>query len=94
MPYRKRHRGTTTQRGYGASHVAALKRHRAAFVPGQPCAYCGQPIWDLAYADLAHTPDRQAYEGLQHRACNRREGAVRGNRMRRLAKGWASARRW
>ena len=43
--------------------------------------------WPLAvarrYIDLPHADDRSGYlPGLAHRYCNRRDGAVRGNRMR------------
>ena len=31
---------------------------------------------------LAHTPDRTAYEGLQHESCNESEAATRGNQAR------------
>ena len=104
MPYRKRHRGTTAQRGYGNEHVKLRKQLLAAWRPGDLCARCGRPIWQLHAYDarggrisaihLAHTPDRSGYEGLQHARCNTSEGASRGNRQRAVAKGWASARRW
>ena len=68
---RDQRRGTTAQRGYGAAHQAERERQLAAFVPGQPCARCGQPITSKADADLGHTDDRQAYHGLEHRQCNR-----------------------
>ena len=104
MAARVRWRGTTTQRGYGTIHVHALKAARAAWYPGQPCAQCGRPIWQLwhidsagrriSLVDLGHTPDRSGYIGLCHRYCNRAEGASRGNRMRQAAVAMASARRW
>ena len=104
VAYRKRHRGTTTERGYGCAHIHKLNAARTAWYPGQPCAQCGQPMWHMwAYdargrricvLDLGHTPDRTGYIGLCHRYCNRAEGAMRGNRMRGQAKGWAQSRRW
>ena len=104
MPYRKRHRGTTAQRGYGASHVRIQKAALAAWQPGDLCTRCGLPMWHrwaydtrgarISAIHLAHTPDRSGYEGLQHARCNASEGASRGNRQRAVAKGWASARRW
>src|SRR5215472_7037616 len=104
MAARVRWQGSTTQRGYGWDHVKERARQIALWQPGQPCTRCGQPIWHLSVmtvtghristVDLAHTPDRTAYEGLQHRRCNRAEGATRGNLLRNAAKGWASARNW
>ena len=81
---RKRWRGTTTQRGYGADHQALRRQLLAQFTPGQPCARCGQPMWTKAHIDLGHTADRSAYTGLEHRRCNRADGARRGNKRR----GW------
>lgn len=92
MAYRQRHRGTTQQRGYGTEHQRLRKRLLERWRPGDPCTRCGRAMWDRRYIDLAHTPDRTAYEGLQHRACNRGEGASRGNRMRGMV--WRHARRW
>ena len=34
MPYRKRHRGTTAQRGYGNEHVKLRKQLLAEWRPG------------------------------------------------------------
>jgi hypothetical protein len=49
----------------------------------------------ISLVDLGHNADRTAWTGLEHRRCNRGEGASRGNRIRRpAAYGWASARRW
>lgn len=89
MAARIRWAGTTTQRGYGHQHQAERKRRLAAYRPGDLCAHCGKPMtyWPLPvarrYIDLPHTSDRTRYmPGLAHRACNRRDGAVRGNKMR------------
>jgi len=69
-------RGTTSQRGYGPAHQRARAEAVAAFEPGQPCARCGQPVWDADDADLGHTDDRTGYRGLEHAGpCNRRAGA-------------------
>jgi hypothetical protein len=104
MAARVRWRGTTAQRGYGTSHQRERRRLLALWRPGQPCARCGQPIWVLSVTtargprvsvvDLGHTPGRDAYTGLEHRWCNRAEGATRGNQSRGQAKRWAAARIW
>ena len=66
-------RGTTAQRGYGTAH----QRTRAQLLDqlkqdGQTiCPRCGQPIHPGQPVDLGHTPDRTAYRGLEHAACNR-----------------------
>jgi hypothetical protein len=48
------------------------------------------------YLDLPHNADRSGYlPGLAHRYCNRRDGAVRGNRMRgRTVRAWRTSRQW
>lgn len=82
-----RHYGKTSERGYGAAHVALRARLLKAWKPGQPCARCGQPMWHrwttdkagrkVSAIDLGHTDDRRAYTGLEHRACNRRDGQAK-----------------
>lgn len=92
MPARIRWQGTTTQRGYGNTHQQLRRRLLATFQPGQPCARCGQPMWDKRHIDLGHTDDRTAYTGLEHRRCNRGDGARRGNRKRARRKATAATR--
>ena len=101
MAARVRWHGTTTQRGYGPAHQAERERRLAVYRPGDLCAHCGRPItwWPVAtarrYIDLPHTADRSGYlPGLAHRYCNRRDGAVRGNRARGRVRAWAQARQW
>lgn len=50
---------------------------------GRPCHFCG--VLMRAEDDLAldHTADRRGYRGIAHASCNARDGAIRGNRMRR-----------
>jgi hypothetical protein len=87
--------GTTTARGYGTPHQKLRKQLIAAFTPGQPCARCGQPIWNPAEADLGHTDDKMAYTGLEHQRCNRADGPRRGNKLRRRPViAWITSRRW
>jgi hypothetical protein len=68
---------------YGAQHQAI----RAALLPhanGVPCCLCGRPMFPSWQAlDLDHAPDGSGYRGMAHRACNRRDGAIRGNAARR-----------
>jgi hypothetical protein len=108
--------GKTTARGYGSSHQQLRKRLLAQWRPGDPCARCGQPMlyrWLLmpdgrrvSAIDLGHTDDRQAYTGLEHRTCNRRDGQRKTaaiNQARGLSpaqatairmKQWQAARHW
>lgn len=82
-----RYQGKTSERGYGAAHVALRKRLLAAWTPGQPCARCGQPMlyrWLLmpdgrkvSAIDLGHLDGKTGYAGLEHRACNRRDGQAK-----------------
>ena len=95
MAARVRWQGSSTARGYGSRHQALRKRLLLRWRPGDPCARCGQPMWGpAAMIDLGHTADRTGYTGLEHRRCNRGDGARRGNRMRGTARRWASARHW
>jgi len=70
---------TTTERGLGWEHQKRRKAAVAAFVPGTPCAYCGEPMWNVRQLDLDHVLPRAAGGArgpvrLVHRACNRAEG--------------------
>jgi hypothetical protein len=104
MAARVRWTGTTTQRGYGHAHQAEQKRRLALWRPGDPCARCGQPMWQrwqyvkgrrVSAIHLGHTPDRSAYTGLEHAYCNLSEGAARGNRARgRTVRTWRTSRQW
>lgn len=105
MAYRQRHRGTTTQRGYGSQHQNLAENLLTAWCPGDLCTRCHRPMWHrwminragkkVSAIHLAHTPDRSGYEGLQHASCNTSEGASRGNRMRQAGSGsWRTARAW
>lgn len=101
MTYRQRHRGTTAERGYHHQHQRERERRLAVYRPGDVCAHGGEQMWwwplNVArrFLDLPHTADRSGYlRGLSCRRHNRADGAIRGNRMRGIARQWASARRW
>jgi len=101
MAARVRWRGTTAQRGYGQDHRAERERRLAQYRPGDRCAHGGEPLtwWPLAvarrYLDLPHTADRSGYlPGLACRRHNRADGAVRGNKMRGVARTWRTSRQW
>jgi hypothetical protein len=76
--------GKTAERGYGTQHQRLRRQLLARWRPGDPCARCGQPMlhrWlvqpggrRVSAIDLGHTDDRTGYTGLEHRACNRRDG--------------------
>ena len=98
MAYRKRHRGTTTQR-LGRNHAPDRRRLLAALKDGDLCWRCGQPMFRWQALDRDHVIDRVrgGIDGpavLAHARCNRSAGARAGNRMRGAAKRWAQARRW
>lgn len=68
----------STERGYGGAHKTTRKRYIAAHKPGDPCARCGDPMWDdVRLLDLDHNDERTGYLGLSHRACNRRTAGSR-----------------
>ena len=101
MAARVRWTGTTTQRGYGAAHQSERERRLKRYRPGDLCPHCMRPLtyWPLPvarrYLDLPHNATRTGYlPGLAHRTCNRRDGAVRGNKMRAAVRTWAQARQW
>jgi hypothetical protein len=77
--------GKTNERGYGAEHRALRARLAPQVALGlTACWRCGKPIlawqqWDLGHDDT----DRTIYRGPEHRGtCNRRAGAIKGNRAR------------
>lgn len=81
-----RYRGTTAQRGLGASHVADLKRLKAMHRDGDPCWRCGKPMYKWQALERDHIIDRAlgGADGpavLAHMACNRAAGARLGNRL-------------
>lgn len=68
-------KGSSTARGYGVEHRQARAWYIAQHNPGDPCARCGEGMWDdPRQLDLDHTDDRTGYLGLSHRTCNRTHG--------------------
>ncbi len=65
-------RGTTTERGYGSTHVALRAAYQARMDKGQrySCWRCGRPIdpksWHLGHCDS----DRGKYHGPECTPCN------------------------
>ncbi len=79
---------TTTQRGYGSKHRRLRQQYAPMVAAGRAqCAevVCIMPTrwiqpgtpWDLAHGTTCDT-----YRGPAHAACNRSEGATRGNLTR------------
>lgn len=93
-------RGNTTQRGYGAPHNRKAAELKAGLRDGQPCCRCGGPMyrWQLALGandpggiDADHRARARVLGGalpdaLAHRSCNRRAGAILGNKLRGQAR--------
>lgn len=63
-------RGTTAERGYGAAHQHERTERLAAWSPGDPCAWCRQPMWDASRIQLGHRQGKRGYRGLEHDTCN------------------------
>lgn len=80
--------GTRQDRGYGPEHEAERARWAPVVARGEAtchAAHCVMPSRSIAPGepwDLGHTSDRSTWTGPEHRRCNRRDGAVRGNRAR------------
>lgn len=74
---------------YGGSHKAERLRWKPVVEAGD--AWCVEPVCVMASRwippgsawDLAHDTTGTEWLGPAHARCNRREGAVRGNAMRR-----------
>ena len=79
---RERMRGSRQARGYGAQHDAVRAAREDAY--GQRCHLCGERMWPHQELEPDHTEDRTGYRGWTHAACNHRDGAQRGNVLRRL----------
>ena len=80
---------STNERGLGWEHQQE-RRRQLATAEGQICWRCGEPMFpSLGQAiDLDHVVSRalggvNGPRRLAHRRCNRRAGAILGNRLRR-----------
>jgi hypothetical protein len=79
-------------RVYGPNHAAEIRRWTPIVETGTvQCCLCGRLIlpgkirvgnqWHRSW-DLDHIPGTTRYRGPAHRRCNRRDGAIRGNKAR------------
>jgi hypothetical protein len=66
---------------YGGKHQAMRKR-LLPYAVGSRCVRCGLPISSGQPIDLDHSDDGVAWLGWSHATCNRRAGAIRGNKAR------------
>lgn len=79
--YRRRTRGSTVQRGYGAEHRRLRERVKLIVQSGQAvCWRCSQRIQPLEPWDLGHLPNRSGWAGPEHRSCSRRYGLAEQRR--------------
>ncbi len=90
---------TTTQRGLGAAHQQRSKRMRKTMADGTPCAICGRPMYRWQILELDHTVPRalggtNGPTALAHRYCNRRKGAILGNKLRARRRRVVRYTRW
>jgi hypothetical protein len=68
------------------------QKMREALLPaayGMPCPFCGGLMLPGQSLDLDHMPGQESYRGMAHAKCNRRDGARRGNAIRK----WKRQRR-
>lgn len=80
-------KASTTVRGYGNEHAKARKAAAAQHHPSDPCSICQQPLGPMGpHLHYDHTPTRDGYRGFAHAACNKRDGARRGNLRQRARK--------
>lgn len=71
--------GSTTARGYGATHTAERAKWAAVVEAGKAeCARCHRPIMADDPWDLDHNDDRTGYIGPSHATCNRSAGGRNG----------------
>lgn len=84
--HRKRNTPAEQQRArdYASPQHRAIRKARiAAATPQTPCGYCGQPLGpNTTEWHVPHDTNRNYLPGLWHGACNRKEAARRGARIR------------
>ncbi len=68
-----------------ARHMAALEAAGAGLCAERVCVYRSRVITPDMDLDLCHDPSGTVVIGLGHRACNRREAAVRARAMQTKA---------
>ncbi len=79
--WRKRTRGSTVQRGYGAEHRRLREALKLVVLSGKAtCWRCGEAVDPTAAWDLGHTDDRRGWAGPEHRRCSRRSGLAEQRR--------------
>ena len=84
---------STAARGYGSRHRRLRQLYARMVAVGR--AQCSEVVCLMPTRwiqpgtpwDLAHGPTRDTYLGPAHAACNRSEGATRGNRTRATTPG-------
>lgn len=87
---------SSMSRGYGTAHQQERRKWKPIVEAGEAtCCLCHYPIDPGTPWHLDHTPDRSAYRGVAHAACNVRDGAKRANwRSRQRGAGsWTQTRR-
>ena len=83
--------GRTVARGYGQKHRKLRAILVARFRDGDPCARCGKPMHPpAALLDLGHSDDRKTWIGLEHRSCNREDGARKARWVKPGSRGAAA----
>ena len=69
---RRRFRGSTAERGYGAAHQARRRALAPSVASGATkCSRCGEIIRPDEPWDLDHDNSRRFYLGPSHSRCNR-----------------------
>lgn len=79
--------GSAASRGYGHAHRRQAAWLKARMHDGDPCCRCGLPMYRGQALEADHHQVPMAMGGvlpdaLAHASCNRRAGAILGNRLR------------